>query len=155
MFLRVMPKKSGIIGTDFKAEVQIIENLFPDRVFDLLDIGSSDGGFLKACAQTNGRRSSLQWDQISRAHQALRGEFIKGLIDNSNLDWSGQQYDVVTMFDVLEHLYEPQSTFKNLAMLVKGGGYVVIETGNIESYIPKRVGANEWWYVHLFEHHIF
>lgn len=140
---------------DFVPEVQAITKLFPNLAFDLLDIGASDGGLLKACTQISGRRSGLDVVKYPGLDNWLRGEFIEGLIENVDLKWSGKPYDVVTVFDVLEHLYQPQVAFKNLATLVKSGGYVVIETGNVESFIPKWVGPDEWWYVHLFEHHIF
>lgn len=140
---------------DFASELKVIESLFPGREFDLLDIGPSDGGLLKACAQMKGRRAGLDIVKYPGLEQWLRGEFIDGLIDNPSLAWSGRQYDVVTMFDVVEHLYQPLTTFKNLNLLVKKDGYAIIETGNIESYIPVKWGANQWWYTNLFEHHIF
>jgi hypothetical protein len=61
----------------------------------------------------------------------------------------------VTCFDVLEHLYAPQLAFRNLRQLVRDDGFVIIETGNVDSEWPVRYGADQWWYVRLFEHHMF
>jgi SAM-dependent methyltransferase len=87
--------------------------------------------------------------------EQISGEFIHGLIDSPQLNWSGRPYDIVTLFDVLEHLYAPQVAFRNLRELVRDNGLVVIETGNAASAWPQRRGAHHWWYVRLFEHHVF
>jgi len=84
----------------------------------------------------------------------ITGEFIEGILDGE-LNWSGDQYDVVTAFDVLEHLYDPIKAFKNLNMLVKKDGCLIVETGDAGSYWPNHFGIEKWWYVNLFEHHIF
>lgn len=71
------------------------------------------------------------------------------------MTWSHEPYDIVTLFDVLEHLYRPQLAFANLRTLVKQGGLVLIETGCAENFWPRYFGVNQWWYVRLIEHHIF
>jgi ubiquinone/menaquinone biosynthesis C-methylase UbiE len=154
----VFEKELGNIWSehyDFNAEINLINNLFQGNSFDLLDIGASNGQLLKAASETKGRRSALDIVQNNQLKTYLRGEFIEGFLDDQNLSWSQNQYDVVTLFDVVEHVYSPQQIFKNLSSFVKQEGYVLIETGNSESVWSKKFGIQNWWYVHLFEHHIF
>jgi len=85
----------------------------------------------------------------------VEGEFITGLLDSPVLKWSGKGYDVVTAFDVFEHIYQPDQAMRNINMLLKKGGRVFIETGNCDSSWARKYGIPHWWYVRLFEHHVF
>src|SRR5215216_1910198 len=103
----------------------------------------------------SGRRSALDVVMHPGVDQWICREFIHGLADSGDLSWSGKPYDIVTMFDIAEHLYDPNQTFSNLKRLVKLDGFVVVETGNLDSFWPRKFGSNRWWYTCLFEHHIF
>lgn len=141
---------------DFRAEV--LEMLhFAGKDSALLDIGSGCGALLAAWAHrgATGRRSALDVVQHPGCSDHVNDEFIHGLIDSRPLRWNGEPYDLVTMFDVLEHLYAPQLAFEHLRELVRDNGLVVIETGNVDSEWPSQYGAHNWWYVRLFEHHVF
>jgi SAM-dependent methyltransferase len=142
---------------DFRDETVEVQHLSDGEHIDVLDVGSGSGAFLGALSRgaSSGRRSALDVVQHPGCAEQISGEFIRGLLDNPSLQWSGQPYDIVTLFDVLEHLYEPQLAFKNLRELVRDNGLVLIETGNVESDWPQRYGAHHWWYVRLFEHHVF
>lgn len=140
---------------DFSDEAALIPNLASNEKFDLLDVGPSNGGLLKALSDSSGSRSALDVVEHPGLAQWIRGEFIHGLVESDELSWDGQSYDVVGMFDILEHLYNPARAFSNLRALVKPGGFLVAETGNVQSYWPKKFGTHRWWYACLFEHHIF
>ena len=124
---------------------------------DLLDVGAAGGALLGAFARrgVHGRRSALDVMRYPGIENHLAGEFIEGFIDDPLPAWSCDPYDLVTVFDVLEHLYRPRAAFENLRLLVKPGGRLFIETGNPDSGWPRRYGIGEWWYVRLLEHHIF
>jgi SAM-dependent methyltransferase len=124
---------------------------------DLLDVGAAGGALLAAFAAlgARGRRSALDVVRYPGIESHLAGEFIEGYLDDPLRAWSCQPYDLVTLFDVLEHLYDPRTAFENLRQLVKPGGRLLIETGNPGSEWPRRFGIGEWWYARLLEHHIF
>lgn len=141
-------------GYGFAEETQEIARLMGDDSFDVLDVGASNGGLLKALDGGSGRRSALDVVMHPGLDRWVRGEFIRGLADESNLSWSEKPYDVVTMFDVAEHLYRPNQAFANLRRLVRPGGVVMVETGDVCSTWPQRHGAHRWWYACRFEHHV-
>lgn len=136
-------------------ETRTIRSLLGNRAFDLLDIGPGNGHLLAALDCLPGRRAALDVKLAPSVAGKLRGEFIEGLIENDSLPWCREPYDVVTLFDVLEHLYDAAQAFCNLRELVKPNGLVLIETGNSRSAYPTRYGIGNWWYVNLLEHHIF
>jgi 2-polyprenyl-3-methyl-5-hydroxy-6-metoxy-1,4-benzoquinol methylase len=140
---------------DFRREKKQIEDTVTKNRFDLLDIGPSNGALLKAFRDISERRSGLDIVQHPGLEKHLQGEFIQGLLDNEQLDWSRQAYDVITAFDVFEHIYNPAAAYRNLHALLKENGIVVVETGNINSYWPDKHGTNRWWYTNLLEHHVF
>jgi len=123
--------------------------------FDILDIGPSNGGLLKVFSDNLGRQSALDIVEHPGLRKHLNGEFINCLLDDDNVRWSKNPYDIVTIYDVFEHLYDPKIALQNIHNFLGSGGYVIIETGDANSYWPNVFGLNNWWYCGLFEHHIF
>lgn len=142
---------------DFRPEAALLQKLSGGAPFDLLDVGAGDGRLLWACGEAGltGRRSAFDVMHYDGIERHLTGEFIQGFLDDPLPEWSLERYDVVTLFDVLEHLYDPRQAFENLRWLLREGGLVFIETGNSQSTWPLRMGINHWWYARLLEHHVF
>lgn len=154
----VFDRQAGKVWTgdyDYSDEARMIRELAGREKFDLLDVGPSSGGLLKALADSEGARSALDVVEHPGLEKQLRGEFIQDLIESEELNWSKEPYEVVGMFDILEHLYNPGQAFANLRDIVRPGGFVVAETGDVKSYWPEKFGAHRWWYACLFEHHVF
>jgi hypothetical protein len=156
LFERQMGSK-WLVPHDYADEIAALRQHLERPDFDLLDVGAAGGDLLAACAAAGvqGRRSALDVARYPGMERALDGEFIRGFLDSPSLSWSGAPYDVVTAFDVLEHLNRPFDAFANLRALVKPGGLVVIETGDADSEWPARYGVRRWWYARLIEHHVF
>lgn len=153
-------RQAGKVWMDdyaFESEICLLKKMIGSDCFDVLDVGASNGALLKACSRANvtGRRSALDVIAHPGLEAQLSGELINGFLDSAPLSWSGVPYGVVTLFDLLEHLYEPVYAFENLRTLVDKDGVVLLETGNVESYWPRKFGRANWWYVTLLEHHIF
>jgi 2-polyprenyl-3-methyl-5-hydroxy-6-metoxy-1,4-benzoquinol methylase len=144
-------------SNDLSPEIRTARRLWGADELDMLDVGAADGALLGAHAAEGlkGRRSAFDVMRYAGLERHLNGEFIEGFLDAPLPAWSGEPYDVVTLFDVMEHLYRPQDAFENLRALTRPGGLVLIETGNSESLCPRRFGINQWWYVRLLEHHVF
>jgi SAM-dependent methyltransferase len=142
---------------DLSAQAAALRESHAGGTCDLLDVGAAGGALLGAFAAlgVRGRRSALDVVRYPGIEPHLAGEFIEGFIDDPLPAWSCQPYDLVTLFDVLEHLYQPRTAFENLRQLVRPGGHLFVETGNPGSEWPRRFGIGEWWYVRLLEHHVF
>lgn len=140
----------------FAADAAEIEALVGRRDIGLLDVGAAGGDLLRACRSFASRRSALDLAaHPSLEAEALTGEFVQGALDDHSLLWSGRPYDVVTAFDVFEHLYDIPTSLRNLAALVAPGGILIVETGNADDFWPRRYGLAHWWYARLFQHHVF
>jgi|UPI00037AA8AD SAM-dependent methyltransferase len=139
---------------NYRNELELIKQYAPNN-FDILDVGPSNGDLLQAIRPYCQRCSGLDVVAHPKVMNFVHGEFITALLDEQQLQWSETPYDVVTVFDVFEHLYDPTQAIKNLHSLLKPGGLAFIETGNVDSSWAQRYGIPVWWYVSLFEHHVF
>ena len=97
----------------------------PDQ--SLLDIGCGDGGFM-ALAQTKGvnvfgididRRATRLAKQVRNLEHVVTGRWEKL---QSIESW--KDFDMVTLFDVLEHVSSPVSLAATVFELLKPGGYI-------------------------------
>lgn len=138
---------------DYGKEIALIHEVFGERKIDVLDIGPGQGGFLRAAKHISSSVSALDFVEFGQCADAISGEFLQGLIDGDPTNWPSQRFDLVTLFDVLEHLYDPKKAFQNIYTLVAPGGYVLIETGDPESSLPRNHSLSEWWYLSYMEHH--
>jgi SAM-dependent methyltransferase len=143
--------KSNFKPGSHDVELNLIEKAISKIEYvDILDIGCSDGGLLYEFRNIPGRHSGLDIIISPKCKEYVSGELIEAFID-SDFSWSGTPYDVVTAFDLLEHLYEPNKAFLKFTQLLKSDGVLVVQTGN-----PRFARGNYggWWYLRLFEHHI-
>lgn len=98
----------------------------------LLDIGCSNGSFIK-CAQLSG------WDACGLELETSSYEIAKnhGLhVYNNDLlaqNFPGNYFQVVTMWQVIEHLEDPHSILGEIYRILAGGGVLAISTPNIDS----------------------
>lgn len=132
---------------DWKLAKESIERRFPGEA-DVLDVGCFDGGFLAGLTTT--RRFGIEINPAGAARARQRGieilgEDYKGVADSS-LD-----FDVVTAFDVIEHVDDPRPFFESLAGRLRAGGVLVISTGNLDAW-TWRVAGGRYWYCAIPEH---
>jgi 2-polyprenyl-3-methyl-5-hydroxy-6-metoxy-1,4-benzoquinol methylase len=52
------------------------------------------------------------------------------------------KFDVLTMWDVLEHIDRADTVIEKCSKLINEGGYIVIQVPQIDSYIAKKYGAD-------------
>jgi SAM-dependent methyltransferase len=60
-------------------------------------------------------------------------------------------YDVIAMFDVIEHLSNPRGTLAHILSLLRPGGWLVIATPNIEA-LSRRFLGESWAVLSPAEH---
>ncbi|MDE2595382.1 MAG: class I SAM-dependent methyltransferase [Sphingomonadales bacterium] len=138
-----------ISAYDYAEEIALLRAIDPAVLDDVIDVGAAGGGFLRALAPA--RRSSAL-DIVRFASLRINGEFVKGFLDDPALEWSGEAYGLVGLFDVAEHFYDPPQAFANLRRFCRKGGLVILETGDSDAVSMARLPR--WYYLNLLEHHI-
>jgi SAM-dependent methyltransferase len=109
----------------------------------LLDVGAGDGAFVEQ-ANAHG------WDAwgVDPGAPEHGGERLRrGLVADLPVD---DIYDVITLWDVIEHADDPLGLLQGALQHTKPGGVIVIETGNYQS--GDRISAGEHWWCYAADH---
>lgn len=135
----------------FAAAVVRIESLRPGRG-RLLDVGTAAGGFL-AAARARGwdvegcepNRWMAEWGSRHYGLNIRPGDLF-------DQDFSPASFDVVTLWDVIEHTPDPSRVIARVAELIRPGGLLVVNYPDRGSWIARILGR-KWPFlssVHLF-----
>ena len=116
----------------------------------LLDVGCSNGAFISA-AQSLGINAEGVEPAVAPAHAAMESglKVHQGFLEDIHLP--AASFDVVTLFEVIEHLKEPLSLFKECHRVLRQGGLLVIRTGNTDSWTAHYM-KDRWEYFSISEH---
>jgi 2-polyprenyl-3-methyl-5-hydroxy-6-metoxy-1,4-benzoquinol methylase len=130
-------------------ELQSITTLRSGRV---LDIGSGYGYFRVALRDAGFEDEGLEVSAFARAvaDSSYDMHTHDGTLDDYAVDWIGR-YDVVTMFDLIEHLADPDRLMAQTASILRPGGFVSIKTPNIDCPEAEVFGP---WYHSLKREHL-
>jgi hypothetical protein len=140
-------------GYDYRCECEFVLRFAgPQPSVDILEIGSGDGDMIGSYGAIPGRRSALDVVWSDRCSTRLSAEYILQYLEDP-LCWSGEPYDVVLAYDVLEHLYDASAALANLSQLTRPGGVLVVQTGDAD-YVRNSASLRDWWYLNLVEHHL-
>src|SRR5262245_50092109 len=90
-----------------------------------LDLGCGMGGFLPGLAEHCAAVFESDYDRASLVHCARRG-FRRGVIaDGYALPYADACFDLVCLFDVLEHLQDDRRALGEVARILRPGGLVI------------------------------
>lgn len=105
----------------------------------LLDIGAGTGDFLVAAKEGGWEVFGMEPNM-----NALKLASEKGLVLKSSLDqFKNRQFDVITLWHVLEHVPNLGETILELSSLVKPNGTLIIAVPNFKSYDALHYG--KYW----------
>jgi SAM-dependent methyltransferase len=144
------------IDVQRQLSIQIIEwfkNISGHTPNSIIDIGAGEGSYINYL--DGYERFSLDQNPDSIKQNSQRG--IQTILsDICSEAWvPNRSFNLVTCFDVLEHLHKPNVAIRNISKLLTAGGIFIGETGNLESFVPKYYGLQNWWYVNIPEHKVF
>lgn len=120
----------------------------------LLDVGCAAGFFLDEAQRRGWQAEGLDVSAFAvnyaRAHFALkvqRGSFTE-------LDYAAGAFDLVTLWDVIEHVPDPKAYLRRAAQVLRPGGLLALATPDIHS-LPARLAGRRWVGYKLSEEHIY
>jgi SAM-dependent methyltransferase len=105
---------------------------------DLLDIGCGPGGLLAEASRHGWRARGLELSHWAAGVGRTNGlEIIEGTLEEAC--FPDIAFDVISMFDVLEHLPHPRRYLQEIQRILRPGGVVVVETPNIDGFFARKV----------------
>jgi len=143
-------QSEGRLAT-FKEGLARIEKAYP-RKGRILDVGCAAGFFVKTAKEGG-------WDAYGVEPSRWLAEWgnnnfglnlKSGTLEEA--EYPNNYFDVVTLWDVLEHVPDAAATLREIRRILKPGGLVVVNYPNIGSNLAKVFGR-KWWFllsVHLY-----
>ncbi|HQT42409.1 MAG TPA: class I SAM-dependent methyltransferase [Halothiobacillus sp.] len=107
----------------------------------LLDVGFGNGGFLKLASEMGWHAEGIDFDPKAVAVAKARGLNVR-CASAADLSAQNEQFDIITLSHVIEHVHDPIILLKDLYRLLKPGGILWLETPNLDSLGAKRFGRN-------------
>ena len=119
-----------------------IEKVLPQKG-KILDVGCGTGEFLAEMRQAGWDARGVEPDAAAVAYaieQLKLRVYIGGLAAVPNVP---ESYDVITMWHVLEHLYDPHQAIQRARDLLKKGGVLIIAVPNVDS-LDRKLYKKNW-----------
>ena len=118
----------------------------------LLDVGCYAGIFLTAAKEVGFSVSGLEPSKWAAGFAADKAQVPVVCRPIEAYEMPVSEFDIVTLWDVIEHLEDPMGTLSKIQTTLKPGGLVFISTHNIESIFARALGKRYPW---LMRFHLF
>ena len=162
-FLSTDPSTRGY--DDYSSHSEGLKQVFSDHLSriekyarppaSIIDVGCAFGYFLQVAASrgwtAEGVEISAFASQMARENTGARVH--TGTLSAVNLP--SACYDVVTMWDVLEHSYDPSAELVETSRILKPDGYLFMTIPNAGSLIARLMGKHWYGFKSAAEHNYF
>lgn len=118
----------------------------------LLDIGCAAGFFVHEATKQGWDSMGIEPSRwlVSWGIENLKVKLRTGTLRQGK--FKDEDFDVLTMWDVLEHVPDPLSELKECHRILKTGGMLVINYPDFGSFLAKLAGS-KWWF--LLSNHLY
>lgn len=118
-----------------------------------LDIGCGTGEFLNSCKKKNIECVGIEPSEIARS-KAIKNYNLDVKSDTNLNQFSEERFDSVSMWHVLEHVYDLNKTIENLNRIIRKDGVLIVALPNHKSFDAKNY-KNYWaaWDVPIHVNH--
>lgn len=121
----------------------------------VIDIGCGDGRLLDILSRQNSdwRLSGVEINKSAAEEARSKGYNIKfGDFESEDIPWADGTFDLAFLHQVLEHTRDPRNVLKRIASILKKGGYLSIETPDIDSLDFRLFKKRYWGGYHIPRH---
>lgn len=138
----------AVKGFSLKRKLALI-NAFPTSEKTVLDIGAGTGDFLVAAKKHGWNVEGVEPNTNARTKAKEKEVAL-----HSNLDeLSSGNFEVITLWHVLEHLPDLENQIKSIVSLLDVNGTLVIAVPNFKSYDAKHY--NQYWAAYDVPRHLW
>lgn len=136
----------------FRNHLRRLERVIgPPNGRSLLDVGAYIGVFVEVAAAAGWRAMGVEPSEWAAAEAQRRGLDVRvGTMDSAGLP--GASLDVVTLWDVIEHVVDPAAELEQARRLLRPGGWLVVHTMDIDAPVARLLGPRWPW---LMDMHLY
>jgi SAM-dependent methyltransferase len=136
----------------FGAALRRLAKHLPPPGARVLDIGTAGGAFLTAADRFGYDTHGLEPSQYLVNQGKGRGlKLEQGTIDKH--DFPARSFDMVCLWDVIEHLTDPKAALVEIRKLLKPSGVLLINYPDIGTWQARLAGRRFWWILSVHLHH--
>ena len=105
----------------------------------LLDVGCGTGAFLHDMQKRGWKVCGLELGehQVEHARTAHNLDVQAGAAEDATARFAATSFDVITLWDVVEHLPSPRQVVTDLVTLLKPGGTLFLATPNEDGWVAR------------------
>lgn len=142
--------KKPMLSAWFKY-LALIEKLLPKKG-QLLDVGAATGFFMRLAKERGWQVSGVEISNFVAQFGREAGlEIFTGTLENA--PFADESFDLITMWDVVEHLPQPPEFFAQANRLLKPGGVIAINTPDAGSSLARLLGKK--WHLIVPPEHLY
>jgi 2-polyprenyl-3-methyl-5-hydroxy-6-metoxy-1,4-benzoquinol methylase len=143
--LRYEEEREGRVHTFARAMAELEEYVQPGC---LLDVGSHLGVSVEVARERGWDAQGVEPSRWAASMANNRGLPVTcGTLEDLPPELG--DLDAVTIWDVIEHLADPQAELERIHRLLRPGGVVAISTMDVEAPVAKLLGRNWPWYMQM------
>ena len=117
----------------------------------LLDVGAYIGVFVEMANAAGWRAQGIEPSHWAAAEAQRHGLDVRlGTLESTELP--SESFDVVTLWDVIEHFADPATELEQARRLLRPGGWLVVHTMDIDAPIARLMGRRWPW---LMDMHLY
>ena len=119
----------------------------------MLDVGCATGLFLETAKRRGYEVFGVEISEYAVRHmtESIGSQVFMGELKEAR--FSDGFFDIITMWDILEHLQDPVQVMREANRILRRDGIIVIETVNTSCLNAKLLGAR--WPLYAPPYHIF
>lgn len=119
-------------------------NRLPEPPATILDVGTAGGAFLEAARDFGYTPSGIEPSQYLTNAACDRGFDVRAGTLSDDL-FRDRQFDVVSMWDVIEHLCDPRGAVMGVHDRLRPGGVFLLNFPDSGTWQARLAGKRFWW----------
>jgi len=118
-----------------------------------LDVGCATGDYMIAAKPFVDEIHGIEISKYAASLAKMRGLHNITVGDFLLLEMKPEEFDLVSMWDIIEHVRDPVAALKQAMYVLRHGGYLAVTTGDIDSKIARLTGR--FWHLMIPPKHLY
>ncbi|MEW6009208.1 MAG: class I SAM-dependent methyltransferase [Candidatus Omnitrophota bacterium] len=138
------------IYTRQRKKLNLLKKYINNKTGEVLDVGTGSGEFLELMKDNGWRVSGVEYAKTTSEYARENLHLNVKTGDLLETNFQSCYFDLVTLWDSLEHLYSPKETLIEINRILKDDGLLVISTPNIDNLAAMMF--KNFWYTNVPRH---